>query len=332
MAKILFTNNAESTISGGLASGGTTVVLATGTGDRFPSPSAGDYFLLTLYEKDISAVEWRYEVVKVTGRVADTLTILRDVENTTGDPAGYTYPSTPGLVVYASLRWTAGGAATMTQNGDNLASLTSAATARSNLGLGNSAVLSTGTTAGTVATGDHAHSGYEPADATILKSAAIGVSVAAQAHNHTGTYEPANATILKSAAIGVSVQAYDVDTAKLDVAQAFTAQQTFKELKDTVHTITDGAAFEIDPGNGSVQIVTLGASRTPAATNFEAGQTVLLGINDGTAYSVTWTTVAVTWVKAGGTGVAPTLATSGYTWVLLTKIGSTIYGAEWGKP
>lgn len=133
-------------------------------------------------------------------------------------------------------------------------------------------------------------------------------------------------------AIGTDVQAYDADTAKLDVAQSWTAQQTFKELKDTVHTITDGAAFEIDPGNGSIQTVTLGANRTPAATNFEAGQVVLLGIDDGTAYTITWTTVAVTWVKAGGTASAPTLATTGFTWVLLWKVGSTVYGTEVGKP
>jgi hypothetical protein len=142
----------------------------------------------------------------------------------------------------------------------------------------------------------------------------------------------AGTDFLAPAAIGSTVQAYDADTAKLDVAQSWTAQQTFVEIKDTVHTISDGAAFEIDPANGSVQVVTLGASRTPAATNFEAGQTVLLGIDDGTAYTVTWTTVAVTWVKPGGTASAPTLATTGYTWVLLWKVGSVVYGAEVGKP
>lgn len=171
--------------------------------------------------------------------------------------------------------------------------------------LGDAAGKNVGTTAGTVAAGDH---------------------------NHTGVYEPADATILKSANIGSTVQGYDVDTAKLDVVQSWTAQQTFKELKDTVHTITDGAAFEIDPGNGSVQVVTLGASRTPAATNFEAGQVVLLGIDDGSAFTITWTTVNPTWVKPGGTASAPTLATSGYTWVLLWKVGTTIYASEVGKP
>lgn len=150
--------------------------------------------------------------------------------------------------------------------------------------------------------------------------------------NFTGTLQNGGSNVIVDSDIGSAVQAYDVDTAKLDVAQSWTAQQTFKELKDTVHTITDGAAFEIDPANGSIQTITLGASRTPAATNFEAGQIVLLGIDDGTAYSITWTSVPVTWVKAGGTASAPTLATTGLTWVLLWKVGSTIYGLEVGKP
>jgi hypothetical protein len=150
--------------------------------------------------------------------------------------------------------------------------------------------------------------------------------------NFTGTLQNGGSNVVVDTDIGSTVQAYDADTAKLDAAQSWTAQQTFKELKDTVHTITDGAAFEIDPANGSIQVVTLGASRTPAATNFEAGQCVLLGIDDGTAYSVTWTTVNPTWVKVGGTATAPTLAASGYTWIMLWKVSSTIYACEVGQP
>jgi hypothetical protein len=173
------------------------------------------------------------------------------------------------------------------------------------------------------------------ADRMIYTTAADTYAVATLTSAGRALLDDADASAQRTTlglAIGVDVQAYDADTAKLDVAQSFTAQQTFKELKDTVHTITDGAGFEIDPANGSIQVVTLGAARTPAATNFEAGQVVLLGIDDGTAYTITWTTVAVTWVKAGGTATAPTLATSGYTWVLLWKVGSTIYGTEVGSP
>lgn len=109
-------------------------------------------------------------------------------------------------------------------------------------------------------------------------------------------------------------------------AAVFASMPTFVGTKETVYTITDGAAFEIDPANGGVQIVTLGASRTPAATNFAAGQSVLLGIDDGTAYTITWSTVNPTWLT--NSGVAPTLATSGYTWIVFFKVSSTIYGAR----
>lgn len=103
-------------------------------------------------------------------------------------------------------------------------------------------------------------------------------------------------------------------------------------ILEDVYTITDGAAFEIDPGNGSVQLITLGASRTPKATNFAAGEAVTLMVDDGSAYSITWTdstfgTGGVTWT--GGT--APTLATSGYTVIQLWKVGTKVYGANVGS-
>lgn len=96
---------------------------------------------------------------------------------------------------------------------------------------------------------------------------------------------------------------------------------------EDVFTITDGASVDINPANGSIQLWTLGASRTPISpTNFLAGQSVTLMILDGTAYTITWTSVGVTWV--GGT--APTLDTTKYTIVELWKVGSTIYGSSPG--
>lgn len=109
------------------------------------------------------------------------------------------------------------------------------------------------------------------------------------------------------------------------------SNKTLTGTKETVYTITDGAAFEINPANGGIQVVTLGASRTPKGTSFTAGQSVTLHIDDGTAYTITWTdttfgTGGVTWVG----GSAPTLATSGYTIVELWKVGSKVYGAYVG--
>lgn len=142
-------------------------------------------------------------------------------------------------------------------------------------------------------------------------------------------------TYLTSAAIGSSVQAYDADldtwatkTAPSGTVVGTTDTQTLtnKTLtapKDTIYAITDGASVDINPANGGIQTWTLGANRTPTASSFAAGQSMTLMIDDGTAYAVTWTTIGVTWIS----GSAPVLATSGYTVIVLWKVGSTIYGA-----
>ena len=75
-------------------------------------------------------------------------------------------------------------------------------------------------------------------------------------------------------------------------------------------------------------MITLGASRTPKATNFAAGESVTLMVLDGSAYALTWTdstfgTGGVVWVG----GSAPTLDTTKYTVIELWKVGSQVYGA-----
>lgn len=97
---------------------------------------------------------------------------------------------------------------------------------------------------------------------------------------------------------------------------AFTGSVT-----EQVFTITDGASVDINPANGTIQQWTLGANRTPTAT-MSSGQYVMLYIDDGSAYAVTWTTIGVVW--AGGS--APTLPTSGFGSILLMKVGSVIRG------
>jgi hypothetical protein len=103
-------------------------------------------------------------------------------------------------------------------------------------------------------------------------------------------------------------------------------------IKEDVYAISDGAAFEIDPGNGTIQTITLGASRTPKATNFAAGESVTLMVNDGSAYTLTWTDATfggsgVSWVGgSSGGGSAPTLGTTGYTVITLWKVGTQVYG------
>lgn len=98
-------------------------------------------------------------------------------------------------------------------------------------------------------------------------------------------------------------------------------------IREKVYAVVDAAGVAISPNNGTIQTWTLGASRTPTAGTWNEGESLTLMINDGTAYTVTWTTIGVTWVG----GSAPTLATTGYTVIELWKVGSTIYGVLVGS-
>ena len=89
-----------------------------------------------------------------------------------------------------------------------------------------------------------------------------------------------------------------------------------------------GTTPALSPANGSIQTWTLTASSTPTAGTWNAGQSIVLMIDDGTDYTITWTSLSVTWKTDGGS--APTLNTTGETAISLWKVGTTIYGARVG--
>lgn len=97
---------------------------------------------------------------------------------------------------------------------------------------------------------------------------------------------------------------------------------------EEIYAVVDAAGVALSPTNGSIQTWTLGASRTPTAGTWANGQSMTLMIDDGSAYTVTWTTIGVTWKTNAGS--APTLNTSGYTVIQLWKVGNTVYGARVG--
>lgn len=148
--------------------------------------------------------------------------------------------------------------------------------------------------------------------------------------------DASDTTLARSSAGVVTVEGVEVVTLSRTqtlTAKTLTDPSIIGTILEDVFTITDGAAFEIDPGNGSIQLVTLGASRTPKATNFAAGESVILMVDDGTAYTITWTDATfggsgVVWKT--NAGVAPTLNTSGYTVITLWKVGTQVYGARVG--
>lgn len=71
-------NNAYGTLNASISNVATTLVLNSGEGSRFPTLSAGDYFYATLIDTSNNL-----EIVKVTARATDTLTIVRAQDGTT---------------------------------------------------------------------------------------------------------------------------------------------------------------------------------------------------------------------------------------------------------
>jgi hypothetical protein len=120
--------------------------------------------------------------------------------------------------------------------------------------------------------------------------------------------------------IGVTIQGYDVDTAKLDVVQSFTAQQTFKEYAETQYSFTGTV---IDPANGTMQYKTLGANTTFTESLVD-GQSVTLHISDGASYTATWPTTR--WV--GGT--APSFHASRWNVIELWKQQGVLWASYIG--
>lgn len=78
---IKLTNNAATLVPGAVTSIQTTLTVTAGTGARFPILGSGDFFYATL-----SDVNNNLEIVKVTARTDDVMTIVRAQEGTLAIP------------------------------------------------------------------------------------------------------------------------------------------------------------------------------------------------------------------------------------------------------
>jgi hypothetical protein len=78
----LFTNNAASSLQTAINGTATTITVISGKGSLFPSPVGGQYAYLTL--QNVAGTV--YEIVKLTARSGDNLTVVRGQEGTTGVP------------------------------------------------------------------------------------------------------------------------------------------------------------------------------------------------------------------------------------------------------
>ena len=104
---ILFANNATTTLAGSINNVAVTCNVAPGTGTLFPSPTGGDYFIMTFTDSATGLVN---EIVHVTARSGDTMTIVRAQEGTSA------VAWNAGDLATAMI--TAGGLAAMVQDGE----------------------------------------------------------------------------------------------------------------------------------------------------------------------------------------------------------------------
>ncbi|MEN6644288.1 MAG: hypothetical protein ABFE08_17755 [Armatimonadia bacterium] len=74
---VVLANNVATTLALDLSAGAGSMRVAGGTGSRFPAIAAGQYYYATLIAPDK-----RLEVVKVTARSGDLLTVTRAQEGT----------------------------------------------------------------------------------------------------------------------------------------------------------------------------------------------------------------------------------------------------------
>ena len=72
------TNNGFGTLSAGINSSATTVTVDSGQGARFPTLASGDFFFATLVDTSNNL-----EIIKVTARSTDSMTVIRGQDNTT---------------------------------------------------------------------------------------------------------------------------------------------------------------------------------------------------------------------------------------------------------
>lgn len=94
------TNKASSTLAANINASATAITVVTGEGDRFPSPTGGDYTLATL--QNASGVR---EIVCIVGRSADVLTVGIP-GSAAANAAGRNYESIYGM---AAASWVIGG-------------------------------------------------------------------------------------------------------------------------------------------------------------------------------------------------------------------------------
>ena len=230
MANIKFTNFARSKVATGIGAGDTTLAITGGTGALFPALTGAEYFYLTLENSSLVR-----EIVKVTARTTDTLTIVRAQDGTTA------VAWVAGDVV--SLRFNAAAISEAVTGtllaANNLSDVANAATARANIGAVTSGDYIGAATATTQTPGDNstkvATTAYVLANAQTTPSASETVQ---------GKVELAtNAEVLTGTDTARAVTPAGLNAVAFGVGQTYkTAASVGKGALSTTYTNTSNKA------------------------------------------------------------------------------------------
>ena len=148
----LFANNAVSTLAAAITISGTSMTLTTGEGAKFPAITGSDNFLVTLVGGTASS-ETSWEIVNVTARAGDVLTVVRAREGTAAAAWAINTPVElrATAATLAGLATTGANIFTGAQNNATGAAIASAATLNLDTATGNRVHI-TGTTTITAVT------------------------------------------------------------------------------------------------------------------------------------------------------------------------------------
>ena len=216
----LFSNNATSTLASGITDVATTITLATGEGTLFQSPASPDYELATITD----GTNW--EVVKITSRSTDTLTVARGFEGTARSWSAATVIE--GRITKSTLE-------TFAQSGDTVAIGTSAVASGTHavaIGASNTSSGQSSSALGylnTVSGWQAVAAGY---NCSVTTSNSIAIGNAAQANTGSG-----------GVAIGTSALSGGSDVVSIGTSASGTASSTIAIGQATVsglHSVAIG--------------------------------------------------------------------------------------------